>query len=201
VTQTRQTEKQIRSFIAIPVPDEGIQALQAVVQDFDAEIGRHVHWVRLEGIHLTLKFMGNIPAGMVDRVLADLPTVTAKFSPFKVGISGFGAFPNLRQPRVLWAGLDGDLASLSSMQLAVDDAVGNFGLPKEQRDFSPHLTLGRVRREVTDGQLRKIGEVVSAAKLTVSPSWTASAVNLMRTELGHAGSRHYLVGSATIGGG
>jgi 2'-5' RNA ligase len=86
------------------------------------------------------------------------------------------------------------------MQLAVDDAVGNLGLPKEQRDFSPHLTLGRVRREVTDGQLRKIGEVVSAANLAVSPSWTASAVNLMRTELNPAGSRHYLVGSATIGG-
>ena len=199
--ETKQTEKQIRSFIAIPVPDEGIQALQAVVQDFDAEIGRHMRWVRLEGIHLTLKFMGNIPAGMVDRVLADLPTVTAKFSPFKVGISGFGAFPNLRQPRVLWAGLDGDLAILASMQLAVDDAVGNLGLPKEQRDFSPHLTLGRVRREVTDGQLRKIGEVVSAANLADSPSWTASAVNLMRTELDPAGSRHYLVGSATIGGG
>ena len=198
--KTRQTEKQIRSFIAIPVPDEGIQALQAVVQDFDAEIGRHMRWVRPEGIHLTLKFMGNIPAGMVDRVLADLPTVTAKFSPFKVGISGFGAFPNLRQPRVLWAGLDGDLAILASMQLAVDDAVGNLGLPKEQRDFSPHLTLGRVRREVTDGQLRKIGEVVSAANLADSPSWTASAVNLMRTELDPAGSRHYLVGSATIGG-
>ena len=199
--KTRQTEKQIRSFIAIPVPDEGIQALQAVVHDFDPEIGRHMRWVRPEGIHLTLKFMGNIPAGMVDRVLADLPTVTAKFSPFKVGISGFGAFPNLRQPRVLWAGLDGDLAILASMQLAVDDAVGNLGLPKEQRDFSPHLTLGRVRREVTDGQLRKIGEVVSAANLADSPSWTASAVNLMRTELDPAGSRHYLVGSATIGGG
>ena len=198
--KTRQTEKQIRSFIAIPVPDEGIQALQAVIHDFDAEIGRHMRWVRPEGIHLTLKFMGNIPAGMVDRVLADLPTVTAKFSPFKVGISGFGAFPNLRQPRVLWAGLDGDLAILASMQLAVDDAVGNLGLPKEQRDFSPHLTLGRVRREVTDGQLRKIGEVVSAANLADSPSWTASAVNLMRTELDPAGSRHYLVGSATIGG-
>ena len=199
--QTRQTEKQVRSFIAIPVPDEGIQALQAVVHDFDPEIGRHMRWVRPEGIHLTLKFMGNIPAGMVDRVLADLPTVTAKFSPFKVGISGFGAFPNLRQPRVLWAGLDGDLVMLASMQLAVDDAVGNLGLPKEQRDFSPHLTLGRVRREVTDGQLRKIGEVVSAANLADSPSWTASAVNLMRTELDPAGSRHYLVGSATIGGG
>ena len=198
--QTRQTEKQVRSFIAIPVPDEGIQALQAVIHDFDAEIGRHMRWVRPEGIHLTLKFMGNIPAGMVDRVLADLPTVTAKFSPFKVGISGFGAFPNLRQPRVLWGGLDGDLAILASMQLAVDDAVGNLGLPKEQRDFSPHLTLGRVRREVTDGQLRKIGEVVSAAKLAAPPSWTASAVNLMRTELDPAGSRHYLVGTARIGG-
>jgi 2'-5' RNA ligase len=200
VTESRQTEKQVRSFIAIPVPDEGIQALEAVVQTFDSEIGHQVRWVRSEGIHLTLKFMGNIPAGMVDRVLAALPGVTAKFSPLKVGIAGLGVFPNLRQPRVLWAGLDGDLSTLAALQLAVDDAVGELGLPKEQRAFSPHLTLGRVRREASDGQLRKIGEVVSAAKLAVSPSWTASAVDLMRTELNPAGSRHYLVGTASIGG-
>lgn len=198
---TQPRDKQIRSFIAIPVPSEGIQALEEVVKGFDAEIGRDVRWVRPEGIHLTLKFMGNIPAGMVDKVLEVLPSVTAKFSPFKLGISGLGAFPNLRNPRVLWAGLEGDLEELAELQAAVEEAVGDLGLPKEQRPFSPHLTLGRVRREASEGRLRKIAEVVAEGELPATPSWTATTVNLMRTELDPAGSRHYLVGTANIGGG
>ena len=197
----KQSEQQVRSFIAIPVPPEGIQALQEVVRSFDSEFGRHVRWVRPEGIHLTLNFMGNIPASMVVRVLAALPPVTAHFSDFSIGITGLGAFPNIRKPRVLWAGLQGDLEMLSDLQRAVDYAVGDLGVRREQRAFSPHLTLGRVRRDVPEGQLRKIGEIVAAGELPATPSWSASTVNLMRTELDPAGSRHYLVGTATIGGG
>ena len=87
------------------------------------------------------------------------------------------------------------------MQLAIDEAVGKLGLPREQRAFSPHLTLGRVRRDVAEGQLRKIGQVMTDGGLTGTPSWTADMVNLMRTELDPSGSRHYLLGSALIGGG
>ncbi len=197
---TMSGEKKVRSFIAIPVPTEGIEALEQVVKHLDKEIGRYVRWVRPEGIHLTLKFMGDIPASMVERVLEALPPVAAGFSPFELAISGLGVFPNSRRPRVVWAGLDGGLKILSELQLAVDEAVGKLGLPKEQRPFSPHLTLGRVRRDVAEGQLRKIGEVVSSTELPSVPAWPADTVNLMRTELDPAGSRHYLVGSAPIGG-
>ncbi len=193
--------KPIRSFIAIPVPGAGMQALEDAVKRLDSDIGGSVRWVRPEGIHLTLKFMGDIQPEMAERILAALPLVTARFSPLELSISGLGVFPNPRRPRVLWAGVHGDLESLSALQLAVDDAVGELGLPREQRAFSPHLTLGRVRRDVTEGQLRKIGQVVEAAELPGSPSWTADAVNLMRTELDPAGSRHYLVGSTLIGRG
>ena len=194
-------EKKVRSFIAIPVPSEGIRALQDVVKGLEPEIGRHVRWVRPEGIHLTLKFMGDIPAATVERVLEALPPVAAGFRPFELSITGLGVFPNPRRPRVLWVGLDGGLEVLSELQLAVDEAVGRLGLPKEQRAFSPHLTLGRVRRDVSEGQLRKIGEVMAAAVLPPVPSWPADTVNLMRTELDPGGSQHYLVGSAPIGGG
>ena len=193
--------KPIRSFIAIPVPAAGIQALGDAVKRLGSDIGGSVRWVRPDGIHLTLKFMGDIPAEMAERVLAALPTVTARFSPLELSISGLGVFPNPRRPRVLWAGVHGDLESLAALQLAVDDAVGELGLPREQRAFSPHLTLGRVRRDVTEGQLRKIGQVMEGGELPASPPWTADTVNLMRTELDPAGSRHYLVGSASIGGG
>jgi len=175
--------------------------LEAVVKILDPEIGRHIRWVRPEGIHVTLKFMGDIPVATAENILEVLPAVTAGFSPFELAISGLGAFPNLRRPRVLWAGLTGELKRLSELQAAVDDAVGKLGLPKEQRPFSPHLTLGRVRREVTDGHLRKIEEVMSAAEPPAASPWTAGTVNLMRTELDPAGSRHYLVGSSAMVGG
>ncbi|PKB71967.1 MAG: 2'-5' RNA ligase [SAR202 cluster bacterium Io17-Chloro-G6] len=190
----------IRSFIAIPVPSAGIQALEDAAAKLDSDFGGSVRWVRPEGIHLTLKFMGDIQAEMVERVLAALPPVAARFSPFELSISGLGVFPNPRRPRVLWAGVRGDLETLSELQLAVDDAVGKLGLPKEDRRYSPHLTLGRVRRDVPDGQLRKIGLVMTDCELPGAPSWTADTVNLMRTELAPNGSRHFLVGSAFIGG-
>ncbi len=193
--------ERIRSFIAIPVPSAGIQALEDAVKWLESDLGRSVRWVRPESIHLTLKFMGDIQAEMAERVLDALPPVAARFSPIGLSISGMGVFPNPRRPRVLWAGVHGDLETLAALQLAIDEAVGKLGLPKEQRAFSPHLTLGRVRRDVPEGQLRRIGQVVADGELSGAPSWTADTVNLMRTELDPTGSRHYLVGSASIGGG
>ena len=113
----------------------------------------------------------------------------------------FRSFPNSRRPRVLWAGLDGDLTTLLALQIAVDQAVEKLGLPKEERPFSPHLTLGRVRRDTNDEQSRKIGYLMSNTVLQAVPSWPVETVDLMRTELDPTGSRHYLVGSAAIGGG
>ena len=194
-------EKKVRSFIAIPVPSERIEALEQSVKHLDEEIGRHVRWVRPEGIHLTLKFMGDIPAATAERVLEELLPVTAGFNSFQLSISGLGVFPNSRRPRVLWAGLDGGLKSLSELHMAVDEAVEKLGLPKDQRPFSPHLTLGRVRHDAAEGQLQKIGEVMSSTEIPSVPAWPADTVNLMRTELDPAGSRHYLMGSAPIGGG
>ena len=194
-------EKEVRSFIAIPVPDQGIEALQDTVQKLESDIGRSVRWVRLDGIHLTLKFMSDIPADTVEQVLEALPQVASQFPSIKLAISGLGVFPNTRRPRVLWAGLTGELEALSELQSAVDDMVGRLGLPKGLRPFSPHVTLGRVRRETSESQLRKIGEIMADAAPPSAVPWTANTVNLMRTELDPAGSRHYLVGAAAIGGG
>ena len=198
---TASRENMVRSFIAIPVPKAGIEVLERAVKRLDSEIGGQVRWVRPRGIHLTLKFMGDIPASTLERVLEALPEVAAAFSPFEISMSGLGVFPNSRRPRVLWAGLDGDLTTLLALQIAVDQAVEKLGLPKEERPFSPHLTLGRVRRDTNDEQSRKIGYLMSNTVLQAVPSWPVETVDLMRTELDPTGSRHYLVGSAAIGGG
>jgi 2'-5' RNA ligase len=191
----------VRSFISIPVSKAGIEVLERVVKRLGTEIGGQVRWVRPRGIHLTLKFMGDIPASTVERVLEALPEVAAAFRPFEISVSGLGVFPNSRRPRVLWAGLDGDLTTLLALQIAVDQAVEKLGLPKEDRPFSPHLTLGRVRRDTNEEQSRKIGYLLSNTVLQAVPSWPVERVDLMRTELDPTGSRHYLVGSTAIGGG
>ena len=193
--------RRVRSFIAIPVSDAGIQALNSAVKSLETAIGRHVRWVRPEGIHLTLKFMGDIQSEAAEQVLEALPSVAAEFMPFELAIKGLGAFPNLRRPRVLWAGVNGNLEVLSSLQQAVEDSVERLGLPKEQRHFSPHLTLGRVRRDVDDRQRRNIGEAVLSVATPAVVRWTADTVNLMRTEFDPEGSKHYLVGSASLGSG
>lgn len=198
---TASREEMVRSFISIPVSKAGIEVLERVVKRLGTEIGGQVRWVRPRGIHLTLKFMGDIPASTVERVLEALPEVAAAFRPFEISVSGLGVFPNSRRPRVLWAGLDGDLTTLLALQIAVDQAVEKLGLPKEDRPFSPHLTLGRARRDTNEEQSRKIGYLLSNTVLQAVPSWPVERVDLMRTELDPTGSRHYLVGSAAIGGG
>ncbi|GIT42074.1 MAG: hypothetical protein Ct9H300mP11_00100 [Chloroflexota bacterium] len=130
----------------------------------EPEIGRYVRWVRPEGIHLTLKFMGEIPIATVEKVLKSLPEAVLGSSPFPLAIKGFGVFPNPRRPRVLWAGLDGDLETLSKLQLVVETRLACLDCPKKQRTFSPHLTLGRVRRNVSQGELFKIGELMSSVE-------------------------------------
>ena len=199
---TTSGEKKVRSFIAIPVPSVGIEALEKVVKNLDQEIGRHVRWVRPEGIHVTLKFMGDIPAATVEELLEALPPVAAGFSSFELAISGLGVFPNIRRPRVLWAGLDGGLKILSELQAAVDEAVGKLGLPKEQRPFSPHLTLGRVRDRISPGARRGIILAMiapSPASNVVSEPWMVEQVHLFRTTFTPQGSIHTSMGSVPLG--
>ena len=192
--------QQVRAFIAIPVPKAVIQVLDDAVKSLDSCIGENVGWVRTEGIHLTLKFMGNIETGIMERVLEAMSAVVSQFSPFELAISKLDVFPTPRRPRVLWSGVHGEIETLAALQSAIDCALGELGLRQEQRAFSPHLTLGRVRRDVADRQLQRIGQVMEGVELSGVPSWTADSINLMRTELDPTGSRHYLVGSASIGG-
>ena len=88
-----------------------------------------------------------------------------------------------------------DLSVLRDLHIAIDNLVGDVGLPREQREFSPHLTLGRVNRNLSESHIRQIGQLVDTTDLPDNPSWTNQTVDLMRTELDPAGSRHYLVES------
>ena len=185
----------IRSFISLPISDQVRGILRKTINEIDGVIQDKIRWVRPEGIHLTLKFMGEINTDKIDALLLLLPEIATEVTPFELTLSELGCFPNNRRPRVLWAGVKGDLSTLQNLHLAVDNVVEKVGLPRERRGFSPHLTLGRVRRNISEREVDQIGKIIGLTSLPNTPSWTNQTVNLMRTELDPEGSRHYLVDS------
>jgi len=134
----------MRTFIAIPLPAEvraQLKDLQAKLRSFGAEVG----WTAASSIHLTLKFLGEIDPAVLPLLAQRLRAATASERPFSLSLHGLGGFPNLRAPRVIWCGLEGDLPMLESLQKDVESACVEAGLAPDERPFQPHLTLGRVK--------------------------------------------------------
>lgn len=132
----------IRAFIAVtlaPAVGEEIAKIQAVLKDAQGDI----RWTRIEGMHLTLKFLGDITQAQVEPILTALRATLSNQPSFPVQANGLGAFPHLKRPKVLWAGLRGE--GLVALQEKVESALVTLDFPREERGFTPHLTLGRVR--------------------------------------------------------
>jgi RNA 2',3'-cyclic 3'-phosphodiesterase len=133
----------MRAFVAIDLADEIRAALAREQSRLKAACGRNrdVRWTRPEGLHLTLKFLGEIESARAASVIAALQAL-GRSDPFKVEVKGFGFFPDARRPRVFWVGLQAP-ASLGELAARVETALDPLGFPSEHRPFKPHLTLAR----------------------------------------------------------
>jgi len=133
----------MRCFIAIDIGEDvkmALSALQGELKGCNADI----RWVRPENIHLTLKFLGNVEEGMLDLIKASLGDICSRYSRFKLEARGMGLFPDRRRPRVLWVDIGGD-GSLKGLQHDIEEAMVAIGFKEEDRGFTPHLTIGRLR--------------------------------------------------------
>jgi 2'-5' RNA ligase len=132
----------MRAFVAIDLP-ESIRAALRRQQAAFRPVSPDARWTQLEGIHLTLKFLGEISDGKVREVCESLKNL-GRFEGFTIGLKGFGFFPDARRPRVFWAGVEAP-ANLSRLAEQVEEAMGKIGFAREERAFRPHLTLARFR--------------------------------------------------------
>jgi 2'-5' RNA ligase len=132
----------IRAFVAVTLATPVIEEI-AKVRSILQEAGGDIRWTRLESSHLTLKFLGDIARNQVEPILAALRAALSKQLPLRILAQGLGAFPSLKRPRVLWVGLSGD--GLKEIGERVESALMPLDFPPEEREFTPHLTLGRVR--------------------------------------------------------
>jgi 2'-5' RNA ligase len=135
---------EIRCFIALEIPVEIQKVLNGVIRELKSA-GADVKWVEPGNIHLTLKFLGSLDRGRADEVGALVKSYVGRFPAINSGLGAVGAFPNLGRPQVIWTGLGQGLQEIAAIFNELEDGLKALGFPEDQRKFSPHLTLGRVR--------------------------------------------------------
>ena len=175
-------EANVRTFICIDIPAEiklRMEKLQATLRS----AGGQVSWTRPNNIHLTLKFLGNVPAARVAAVCSGVRTACQGIGSFKVTVSGAGCFPSPRSPRVLWVGL-AKAPELVSLYESVEDAMSSLGFDRETRTFSPHLTIGRLRSREN---AQRLGELITSIGFE-SETFEAREVIVMRSSLKPTGA-------------
>ena len=186
----------IRTFIAVGVPAAAQRDLADAAGHLRAHTPSAVRWAAPDGMHLTLKFLGNIAPALVAPLLAALSDAAHQTAPFGLRLSGLGAFPHPRRPRVLWAGIAGDTDALAALQRSVEQAATSLGFTPESRPFAPHITLGRVRQNAEAGALRRVGEALDAAPPLPPSTWTVGAIQLMQSIPTPGGMRYVELGAA-----
>jgi 2'-5' RNA ligase len=151
----------IRSFLAIELPEAIRRKIEEVQKDLKLSHA-DVRWVSPEKIHLTLKFFGSIDESRIDPIVKSIGGPTQTSSPFSLAVRGMGAFPHLKNPRVIWMGLVDEKEILPSFQRELEKELRKIGFESEDRPFHPHLTLGRMKsnqgRDELIGRMEKYRE-------------------------------------------
>jgi 2'-5' RNA ligase len=194
-----QNGEQVRSFIAIELPRNIRKELEQIQYKIKQGGYTGIKWVNPEGIHVTLKFLGNISSEQIIEISKVLEEATQEMSLFHLEIASLGAFPNLRQPRVLWVAINGEIAKLSRLQQRIDSLLTSCGFLKESRPFVPHLTLARLKDSISPEEKRKIGVFIKSLQLEADFPFDAKAVSLMRSQLMLTGAVYSCLFTAKLG--
>jgi 2'-5' RNA ligase len=184
----------IRTFVCIEVP-EGVRSRIAGLQLALRQEEARVSWVKPENIHLTLKFLGPVAADRIPSVVRSVSSAASGIEPFEIEVAGTGCFPSPRNPKVFWVGLEQVPEPLKRLQADIDSNLFREGFPREERGFSPHLTIGRVREPA---RARTAAENLMKLGFD-SRRYTASEVIVMRSDLKPTGSVYTRQGTVTLG--
>ena len=172
----------IRAFIAIELPSEIRAQLEATIQKFKAQKIQAVRWVAVDNIHLTLKFLGDTPPNDLSKLTNILQNQLSSHKAFSVQVAGVGAFPNPQRPRIIWVGLQAP-SGLNTLQASIEKAASLIGISPEDRSFSPHLTLGRVRNDASLADLQTLRVALNSIQVGSLGEFTVSQFTLFRSDL------------------
>jgi 2'-5' RNA ligase len=182
----------VRLFVACEVPDEVKGGIANVIEQLKNESVSDVRFIRSDGVHVTLKFLGEVPVKKLPAVKLAIQEAVVGHQPFELELSNIGTFGGREGLRIMWVGVAGDVLRLEALVRSVNAALAVVGFEPERRPFRPHLTLGRVRDEI--GTRRRAEIEVAVGKTVVPPiSWRTSHVSLMRSRISSAGASYDLL--------
>ena len=180
--------EQIRSFIAIELPDELKLELIQLEARLKLDKQPWVKWVNPYSIHLTLKFLGNIAVDRTGEITRAIEEAVQGISPFHLEVKELGVFPNLRRVQVAWVGISGDVDKLSQLQKRIETNLTPLGFAPESRAFTPHLTLARLRDQASLDERQRFGQLIANAKFEAAYTIEVDAISLMRSQLTREGA-------------
>ena len=188
----------IRAFIAINLSSEIEKNLDELSEKLQERLpGVPVRWVPASNIHLTLKFLGDVSVSNLELLKKILQSEASRHESFEFSVGELGAFPSLSRPRVIWAGLTAP-PELFALQRSISAETDRLGYPRDKRKFSPHLTLGRVSRNATSKDIRKIRDVLGSCKIGYLGAARVREVHLYQSQLKPDGAVYSTLFSAPL---
>lgn len=184
----------VRLFVACEIPADVRDSIGEVIDRLRDRSGTAVRWVKPEGVHITLKFLGEVPERRLPAVKMALQEAVVRHQPFNLEFSNIGMFGGREGLRIMWAGIAGDVLRLEALVRDVNTALSVVGFQPEKRPFRPHLTLGRVKDEIPTRHRAEIE--VAVGRQEVPPcNWRTTQVSLMRSRLQPGGARYDVMGT------
>jgi 2'-5' RNA ligase len=180
----------IRLFVAVPVPEAIKEQLQAVQRELQPMLrNASVRWTPAEQMHLTLRFFGNVETGRLEKLQTTLHNACEYASVLSLQARGLGLFPPKRAPRGIWVGVQDRQNQLGPLQKQIETTTADFGEKPEDREFSAHLTLGRIK-EIRRAEERDLREFIMNQANRSRGEWEVHEIELVQSQLGSSGARH-----------
>lgn len=187
----------LRIFIAADIPPFIQQAIQHNVNNLRKPIGDSIRWVSVQNIHLTLKFIGDVSPANVQVLTQMLCAEADSCLSFDISVSGLGSFPNSKRPRVVFIRIQAP-AELEALQHGIESATTRLGYKSDARPFSPHLTVGRIRQNITTSEQQKIIRALDEIKIDSLGSARVDSIHLYKSELKATGAVYTKLFSAPL---
>jgi RNA 2',3'-cyclic 3'-phosphodiesterase len=187
----------LRAFIAVEIPLEIRESVCKAIAPLQKGLGSIVRWVPMENMHLTLKFLGDVSPANVEMLSEMLRAEADLFHCFDLHLNGLGSFPNLKRPRVIYVGIHAP-ATLEALQRGMESASRRLGYESEERGFSPHLTIGRVKQTAPATEQQSIRRALEETRIDSLGTARVDSVHLYKSDLKPAGSVYTRLFSAPL---